>query len=282
MKLLRYGLAGSEKPGLLDSAGTIRDLSGVIDDISGKVLSPAGLAMLKSLDTDALPAVSASMRLGPCVGGVGKIMAVGLNYADHAKEAGLEAPAEPILFSKAVTALSGPNDDVVQPIGSTKLDWEVELSIVIGTRAKNVSEADALNYVAGFCVMNDVSERAFQIDGTGQWLKGKSADTFAPTGPWLVTKDEVPDPGNLEMFLDVNGTRRQSGSTNTMIFNVAHIVHFISQFMTLEPGDIIPTGTPPGVGMGFNPPIYLSPGDEMHLGIQGLGEQRQRVVAADQ
>jgi 2-keto-4-pentenoate hydratase/2-oxohepta-3-ene-1,7-dioic acid hydratase in catechol pathway len=266
----------------LDSNGTIRDLSGVIDDISGKVLSPTGLAMLRTLDTKALPEVTDNPRLGPCVGGVGKIMAVGLNYADHAKESGLEIPAEPILFSKAVTSLSGPNDDVVQPIGSTKLDWEVELAIVIGTRAKNVSEADALNYVAGFCIMNDVSERAFQIDGTGQWLKGKSADTFAPTGPWLVTKDEVPNPGNLEMFLDVNGTRRQTGSTNTMIFNVAHIVHFISQFMTLAPGDIIPTGTPPGVGMGFKPPVYLSPGDEMHLGIQGLGEQRQKVVAPDQ
>ncbi len=282
MKLLRYGPVGSEKPGLLDSNGTIRSLSGVIDDISGKVLSPTGLAMLRTLDTNALPAVTGDPRLGPCVGGVGKIMAVGLNYADHAKESGLEAPAEPILFSKAVTSLSGPNDNVVQPIGSTKLDWEVELTIVIGTRAKNVSEADALNYVAGFCVMNDVSERGFQIDGTGQWLKGKSADTFAPTGPWLVTKDEVANPGNLEMFLDVNGTRRQTGSTNTMIFNVAHIVHFISQFMSLEPGDIIPTGTPPGVGMGFKPPVYLSPGDEMHLGIQGLGEQRQKVVAPGQ
>ncbi|MGE0205108.1 MAG: fumarylacetoacetate hydrolase family protein [Hyphomicrobiaceae bacterium] len=281
MKLLRHGPVGQERPGLLDKDGNIRDLSGVIDDIAGKVLSPQGLAMLAALDPKSLPMVSKDARLGPCVGGVGKIIAVGLNYADHAKEAGLEPPREPVLFAKAVTSLCGPNDDVIQPKGSTKLDWEVELTIVIGSRARYVSEADAMSHVAGFCVMNDVSERAFQIESTGQWIKGKSHDTFAPLGPWLVTQDEIADAGKLDMFLEVNGTMRQKGSTATMIFGVAHLVSYISQFMTLEPGDVIPTGTPPGVGLGHKPPLFLKPGDTMRLGIHGLGEQRQRVVACE-
>ncbi|MCB1549403.1 MAG: fumarylacetoacetate hydrolase family protein [Hyphomicrobiaceae bacterium] len=281
MKLLRHGPVGQERPGLLDKDGNIRDLSGVIDDIAGKVLSPQGLAMLAALDPKSLPMVSKDARLGPCVGGVGKIIAVGLNYADHAKEAGLEPPREPVLFAKAVTSLCGPNDDVIQPKGSTKLDWEVELTIVIGSRARYVSEADAMSHVAGFCVMNDVSERAFQIESTGQWIKGKSHDTFAPLGPWLVTRDEIADAGKLDMFLEVNGTMRQKGSTATMIFGVAHLVSYISQFMTLEPGDVIPTGTPPGVGLGHKPPLFLKPGDTMRLGIHGLGEQRQRVVVCE-
>lgn len=281
MKLLRHGPVGQERPGLLDKDGNIRDLSGVIDDIAGKVLSPQGLAMLAALDPKSLPMVSKDARLGPCVGGVGKIIAVGLNYADHAKEAGLEPPREPVLFAKAVTSLCGPNDDVIQPKGSTKLDWEVELTIVIGSRARYVSEADAMSHVAGFCVMNDVSERAFQIESTGQWIKGKSHDTFAPLGPWLVTRDEIADAGKLDMFLEVNGTMRQKGSTATMIFGVAHLVSYISRFMTLEPGDVIPTGTPPGVGLGHKPPLFLKPGDTMRLGIHGLGEQRQRVVACE-
>ncbi|MEZ5909678.1 MAG: fumarylacetoacetate hydrolase family protein [Hyphomicrobiaceae bacterium] len=281
MKLLRHGPVGQERPGLLDKDGNIRDLSGVIDDIAGKVLSPQGLAMLAALDPKSLPMVSKDARLGPCVGGVGKIIAVGLNYADHAKEAGLEPPREPVLFAKAVTSLCGPNDDVIQPKGSTKLDWEVELTIVIGSRARYVSEADAMSHVAGFCVMNDVSERAFQIESTGQWIKGKSHDTFAPLGPWLVTRDEIADAGKLDMFLEVNGTMRQKGSTATMIFGVAHLVSYISRFMTLEPGDVIPTGTPPGVGLGHKPPLFLKPGDTMRLGIHGLGEQRQRVVVCE-
>jgi 2-keto-4-pentenoate hydratase/2-oxohepta-3-ene-1,7-dioic acid hydratase in catechol pathway len=278
MKLLRHGPKGAEKPGMLDSQGKMRDLSGVIDDIAGKVLSPQGLGMLRSLDATKLPEVAAGTRLGPCVGRIGQVIAVGLNYADHAKETGAEPPREPVLFNKSVGAVCGPNDDVVQPKGSTKLDWEVELTIVIGSRAQYVEERNALDHVAGYCIMNDVSERAFQIESTGQWMKGKSHDTFAPLGPWLVTKDEVADPGKLDMFLDVNGVRRQKGSTRTMIFGVAHLVSYISRFLTLHPGDVIPTGTPPGVGLGFKPPIFLKPGDVMHLGIQGLGEQRQRIV----
>lgn len=278
MKLLRHGPKGAEKPGMLDAQGKMRDLSGVIDDIAGKVLSPQGLAMLRSLDAAKLPEVPAGTRLGPCVGKIGQVIAVGLNYADHAKETGAEIPREPILFNKSVGAVCGPNDDVVQPKGSTKLDWEVELTIVIGSRTQYVDEKNALDHVAGFCIMNDVSERAFQIESTGQWMKGKSHDTFAPLGPWLVTKDEIADPGKLDMFLDVNGVRRQKGSTRTMIFGVAHLVSYISRFLTLHPGDVIPTGTPPGVGLGFKPPVFLKPGDVMHLGIQGLGEQKQKVV----
>jgi 2-keto-4-pentenoate hydratase/2-oxohepta-3-ene-1,7-dioic acid hydratase in catechol pathway len=278
MKLLRYGKAGAEKPGILDAQGKIRDLSGVIDDIAGKVLSPQGLNMLRALDPTTLPVVPAGTRLGPCVGRIGQVIAVGLNYADHAKETGAEPPREPVLFNKSVGAICGPNDDVIQPKGSTKLDWEVELTIVIGTRSQYVEERNALDHVAGFCIMNDVSERAFQIESTGQWMKGKSHDTFAPLGPWLVTKDEIADPGKLDMFLDVNGVRRQKGSTRTMIFGVAHLVSYISRFLTLHPGDVIPTGTPPGVGLGHKPPIFLKSGDVMHLGIQGLGEQKQKVV----
>ncbi|KAB2846637.1 MAG: fumarylacetoacetate hydrolase family protein, partial [Hyphomicrobiaceae bacterium] len=239
---------------------------------------PQGLNMLRALDPTKLPEVPAGTRLGPCVGRIGQVIAVGLNYVDHAKETGAEPPREPVLFNKSVGAVCGPNDDVIQPKGSTKLDWEVELTIVIGSRAQYVEERNALDHVAGFCIMNDVSERAFQIESTGQWMKGKSHDTFAPLGPWLVTKDEIADPGKLDMFLDVNGVRRQKGSTRTMIFGVAHLVSYISRFLTLHPGDVIPTGTPPGVGLGCKPPIFLKPGDVMHLGIQGLGEQKQKVV----
>ena len=280
MKLLRYGPAGHEKPGMLDASGTIRDLSGVIDDISGKVLSPQGLAMLRALDPKTLPVVAGHPRLGACVGNVPNIVAVGLNYSDHAKEVGMPIPKEPILFNKHTGCLCGPNDDVMIPVGSKKLDWECELAFVIGQRCRNVSEADALKYVAGYAIMNDVSERFFQIEGTGQWTKGKSADTFGPLGPWLVTTDEIPDPQNLEMQLSVNGTVRQKGTTKTMIFSVAQCISYMSRIMTLMPGDVVPTGTPPGVGSGIKPtPIFLKEGDVMHLGIAGLGEQKQKVVA---
>lgn len=280
MKLLRYGPAGHEKPGMLDASGTIRDLSGVIDDISGKVLSPQGLAMLRALDPKSLPAVTGNPRLGPCIGHVPNMVAVGLNYADHAAETGAAIPKEPILFNKHTSSLCGPNDDTIIPLGSKKLDWECELAFVIGTRCRNVSEADALKYVAGYAVMNDVSERYFQQEGTGQWTKGKSCDTFGPLGPWLVTTDEVPNPQNLEMFCNVNGVSRQKGSTKTMIFTVAQIISYVSKLMTLQVGDVIPTGTPPGVGLGIKPtPIFLKEGDTVHLGIQGLGEQKQKVVA---
>jgi ureidoglycolate lyase len=280
MKLLRYGPAGHEKPGMLDAGGAIRDLSGVIDDIAGKVLSPQGLAMLRALDPKSLPAVTGNPRLGPCVGHVPNMVAVGLNYADHAAETGAAIPKEPILFNKHTSSLCGPNDDTMIPLGSKKLDWECELAFVIGTRCRNVSEADALKYVAGYAVMNDVSERYFQQEGTGQWTKGKSCDTFGPLGPWLVTTDEVPNPQNLEMFCNVNGVSRQKGSTKTMIFSVAQIISYVSKLMTLQVGDVIPTGTPPGVGLGIKPtPIFLKEGDTVHLGIQGLGEQKQKVVA---
>ncbi len=280
MKLLRYGPAGHEKPGMLDASGTIRDLSGVIDDIAGKVLSPQGLAMLRALDPKSLPEVKGNPRLGPSVGHVGNIIAVGLNYADHAAETGNPIPKEPILFNKHTSCLCGPNDDTMIPFGSKKLDWECELAFVIGTRCRNVSEKDALNYVAGYAVMNDVSERFFQIEGTGQWTKGKSCDTFGPLGPWLVTTDEIKDPQNLDMFCTVNGVSRQKGSTKTMIFSVAQIIAYTSKIMTLQPGDVIPTGTPPGVGAGIKPtPVFLKEGDTVHLGIQGLGEQKQKVVA---
>ncbi len=279
MKLLRYGPAGAEKPGLLDGDGTIRDLSGHIGDIDGETLSPAGLQRLAAIDPASLPAVDGSTRLGACVGSISKLICVGLNYADHAEESNLPIPEEPVLFSKAITSISGPDDDVIIPKGSVKTDWEVELGIVIGTTARYVSEDNALDHVAGFCLVNDVSEREHQAERSGQWVKGKSHDTFAPIGPWMVTKDEVPDPQALDMFLDVNGERRQTGSTSTQIFGVKTVVSYISQFITLVPGDVIPTGTPPGVGMGMDPPTYLKAGDEMHLGISGLGEQRQKVVA---
>jgi len=280
MKLLRYGPAGAEKPAIVAQDGTVRDLSGVIADFTGEVLSDAGLARLAAIELATLPQVSVD-RIGACVPRPGKFICVGLNYADHAKETGKTPPEEPILFMKATSAVVGPNDEVEIPRGSKKADWEVELGVVIGTRAKYVSEADALNHVAGYCVVNDVSERAFQSERGGQWTKGKSHDTFGPTGPWLVTRDEVADPQNLALWLDVDGVRRQTGNTNTMIFGVAHLVSYISQFMTLEPGDVIATGTPPGVGMGIKPePVFLKPGQVMTLGIEGLGEQRQQTVEA--
>ena len=280
MKLLRYGPAGQEKPGMLAADGTLRDLSGVVDDIAGDVISPAGLDKLRAIDPQTLPAVDGNPRLGPCVAGLQKIVCIGLNYSDHAAETGAEPPQEPIVFAKALNALCGPNDDVELPRGSKALDWEVELAVIIGSKTKYVSEADAMDHVAGFAIMNDVSERDFQTKRSGQWTKGKSHDTFGPLGPWLVTRDEVADPHNLDMWLDVNGERRQTGNTNTLIFNVPHVVSYLSQFMTLMPGDVISTGTPPGVGMGMKPPQYLKAGDVMTLSIAGLGEQRQTVVQA--
>ena len=280
MKLVRFGAVGQEKPGLLDASGRIRDLSGVVKDINGDTLSPAGLAKLAALDPASLPLVDGNPRFGAPVAGISKFVAIGLNYADHAAEAGMPIPAEPIVFIKANTSLCGPNDNVEKPRGSTKLDWEVELAIIIGTKAKYVSEADALRHVAGYAVCNDVSERFFQIERGGQWTKGKSHDTFGPVGPWIVTADEIPDPQKLGMWLDVNGKRAQTGSTATMIFGVAKIVSYVSEIMTLLPGDIITTGTPPGVGMGKKPPQFLNVGDIVTLGIDGLGEQRQQIVAA--
>lgn len=280
MKLLRYGPAGQEKPGIVAPDGSLRDLSATVPDIAGDVLSPQGLERLRALDPQSLPLVEGNPRLGPCVAGLQKIVCIGLNYSDHAAETGAEPPEEPIIFAKALNALCGPNDDVEMPRGSKALDWEVELAIIIGTKAKYVSEAVAMDHVAGFSIMNDVSERDFQIKRSGQWTKGKSHDTFGPLGPWLVTRDEIADPHNLDMWLDVNGERRQTGNTNTLIFNVPHVVSHLSQFMTLMPGDVISTGTPPGVGMGMKPPQYLKVGDVMMLSIAGLGEQRQTVVAA--
>ena len=278
MKLLRYGPAGSEKPGLLDKDGAIRDLSGHVADINGETLAPASLDTLRKIDPASLPKVDGNPRLGTCVGSISKLICVGLNYEDHARETNSPIPKEPILFGKAITSIIGPNDTVMLPKGSVKGDWEVELGIVIGTRAQYVEEADAMKHVAGYCVVNDVSERENQIERGGQWIKGKSHDTFAPIGPWMVTADEIEDVGNLDMFCDVNGVRRQTGSTKTMIFGVETLVSYISRFITLMPGDIIPTGTPPGVGLGLKPPVFLKAGDEMHLGIQGLGEQRQKVI----
>ena len=279
MKLVRYGQPGAEKPGIVDSNGTVRDLSGHVADIDGSTLSPRSLDALAAIDTASLPAVEAGVRLGCPVGNVGKLICIGLNYTDHAEETGMPIPDEPILFMKATTAICGPNDNVVLPRGSVKSDWEVELGIVIGSRASYVEEDDALDHVAGYCVVNDVSERRYQLEGTGQWVKGKSADTFAPIGPWVVTTDEIPDPGSLDMWLDVDGNRFQNGNTRTMIFDVKTIVSYVSRHMTLMPGDIIPTGTPPGVGAGRKPPVFLEPGNVMRLGLAGLGEQRQEVVA---
>lgn len=279
MKLVRYGEFGHEKPGLIDKDGKLRDLSGQIRDLADGAFSPAGLAKLAALDPASLPAVEGSPRLGSPVGGKPKFLAIGLNYIDHAKEAGMPIPSEPIVFMKALNSLCGPSDDVEKPRGSTKLDWEVELAIIIGTRAKYITEADALKHVAGYAVCNDVSERFFQIERGGQWTKGKSHDTFGPLGPWLVTPDEVGDVHNLSMYLDVNGERCQTGSTATMIFNVPKIVSYLSEIMTLEPGDIITTGTPPGVGLGMKPPKFLNVGDVMTLGIEKLGDQKQKVVA---
>lgn len=279
MKLLRYGPVGYEKPGLLDDDGNIRDLSAHVDDITGDVLVHESLLKLAALNVGDLPIVDGIPRLGACVSGVGKFMCIGLNYSDHAKESGLPIPDEPVLFSKYTSAMCGADDNIVMPRGSTKTDWEVELGVVIGKKSKYISEDEALNSVAGYCVVNDLSEREMQIEGTGQWVKGKSCDSFGPTGPWLVTRDEIADPQNLGLWLEVNGHRYQNGNTNTMVFTVAHIISYLSKFFTLYPGDVISTGTPPGVGLGLSPPTYLKVGDVVHLGINGLGEQTQNVVA---
>ena len=280
MKLVRYGEKGKEKPGLVDKSGQIRDLSAHVPDLAGEALSPSSLAKIAALDPAQLPLVSGKPRLGAAVGGSPKFIAIGLNYSDHAAEVGLQIPSEPIVFMKANNSLCGPNDAVEKPRGSTKLDWECELAIIIGSRAKYVSEADALNYVAGYAVCNDVSERFFQMERLGQWTKGKSHDTFGPLGPWLVTKDEIADVQKLPMWADVNGKRCQNGSTATMIFGVKKIVSYLSELMTLMPGDVIATGTPPGVGMGMKPPKFLNVGDVVTMGIEGLGEQRQEIIAA--
>jgi len=279
MKLLRYGPAGQEKPGLLDRDGKIRDLSGVVRDIDGEALAPVLLDRLRRLDPATLPLVSGSPRLGPCIGNISKIVAIGLNYRLHAEEAGAPIPKEPIFFMKAPSSICGPNDDVVIPKGSQKTDYEVELGIVIGTRASYIAVHDAPKHIAGYCVVNDVSEREYQMERGGQWTKGKSADTFCPTGPWLVTADEIPDPGKLQLWTEVNGERRQNSNTSDLIFGIDHIVSYVSHFMTLLPGDVIPTGTPSGVGLGFKPPKFLKAGDTMRLSVEGLGEQTQRLVA---
>ncbi len=280
MKLLRVGAKGAEKPAILHTDGTYRDLSSVVPDIAGAALSPEGLDRIRAVDASTLPVLDGNSRIGPCVGNVGKFMCIGLNYADHAAESNLPVPSEPVLFMKATSAIIGPNDDVILPKNTLKPDWEVELGVIIGKEAKYIEEKDALDYVAGYCVVNDLSERHFQTERGGQWTKGKSADTFGPIGPWLVTKDEVADVQNLKMWLEVDGHRYQNGSTSTMVFGVAHIVAYLSQFMSLQPGDVITTGTPPGVGMGIKPePVWLKPGQVMQLGIEGLGEQRQTTRA---
>jgi 2,4-diketo-3-deoxy-L-fuconate hydrolase len=278
MKLLRYGSPGAEKPGLLDSHGAIRDLSGVVPDIVGDTLLPDSLAKLRTLDPVSLPKVNGAPRIGPCVGRVGKFICIGLNYSDHAAESGMVVPSEPIVFMKATSCIVGPNDNVELPRGSHKTDWEVELGVVIGTHTKYVTEQNAMSHVAGYCVVHDVSERAYQLEGTGQWVKGKSCDTFGPIGPWLVTADEVRDCGDLKLWLDVDGHRHQDGSTKTLIFGVPYLVSYLSKFMSLQPGDIISTGTPPGVGHGKKPPVYLREGNVVRLGVEGLGEQQQSVV----
>jgi 2-keto-4-pentenoate hydratase/2-oxohepta-3-ene-1,7-dioic acid hydratase in catechol pathway len=280
MKLVRYGKPGKEKPGLVDADGKVRDLSGHVDDIGGEAISPRSLNKLKKLKSADLPLVRGTPRFGPCVAGTGKFICIGLNFADHAAESGMKVPPEPIIFMKATSAIIGAYDSVEIPRTSVKSDWEVELGVIIGSHAKYVTEDKAMDYVAGYCVVNDLSERGFQTERSGQWTKGKSADTFGPIGPWLVTKDEIADPQNLKMWLDVNSKRRQDGSTSTMVYGVRFLVSYLSQFMSLHPGDIISTGTPPGVGMGMKPPIYLKAGDVMELGIEGLGSQRQVTVAA--
>ncbi len=280
MKLLRYGPPGEEKPGILDGDGAIRDLSDHVGDITGETIGAESLARLRQIDPASLPKVAGRPRIGPCVGNVGKFVGIGLNYSDHAKEAGMPIPDEPVIFTKATSSISGPDDAIVMPRGASKVDWEVELGIVIGGHAKYVDEVQALGYVAGYCVVHDVSERAFQLETSGQWVKGKSADTFGPIGPWLVTADEVPEPQNLDLWLEVNGERAQDGSTRTMIFGVPYLVSFVSRFMSLQPGDVITTGTPPGVGHGRSPPAYLNSGDVITLSVDGLGTQRQEVVAA--
>ena len=279
MKLLRHGVAGAEKPGLVHSDGSIRDLTGHVADIGGAVLSDQGLAALRAIDAGSLPVVAPGTRLGPCVTGTGKFICIGLNYSDHAAETGATVPPEPIIFMKATSAICGPNDPIIIPRGSVKTDWEVELAVIIGTKAKYVTEAQALAHVAGYAVTNDVSERAFQTERSGQWTKGKSCDNFGQIGPWLVTRDEVSDPQNLPLWPTVNGKKMQNGTTQTMVYGVAYLVSYLSQFMTLHPGDVISTGTPPGVGLGMKPPQYLKPGDVVELGIAGLGQQRQEVIA---
>ena len=282
MKLLRFGSPGKEKPGLLDDSGTIRDLSGLVGDISEETLLPENLEKLRNTDTSSLPEVNDEPRLGPCIGKIGKFICIGLNYSDHAEETGGTVPPEPIIFAKFNSAICGPNDDVVIPRNSTKTDWEVELGVVIGKPAKYVDQENALDHVAGYCVINDVSEREFQIKRSGQWVKGKSCDTFGPTGPWLVTPDEVDDPQDLDLWLEVDGKRFQNGNTKTMVYGVEYLIHYLSQFFSLNTGDVISTGTPPGVGMGQKPePIYLRPGQTMRLGIENLGIQTQRVVAEE-
>ncbi|WP_159587891.1 fumarylacetoacetate hydrolase family protein [Chelativorans xinjiangense] len=279
MKLLRFGNKGAEKPAVLHDDGTIRDVSSLVADFTPETLSPALTRILGSTEIGSLPEVPPSVRIGAPISRTGHFIAIGLNYADHAAESGLPVPSEPVVFSKAPSSLSGPNDEVMLPKGSVKSDWEVELAVVIGERCDYVEEKDALAHVFGYAVCNDVSEREYQAERGGQWIKGKSAPTFGPLGPWLVTADEIPDPQSLDMFLDINGERRQTGNTQTMIFSVAEIVSYLSRFMVLEPGDVITTGTPPGVGLGMKPPVYLKAGDEMRLGIAGLGEQHQRVIA---
>jgi len=279
VKLLRFGLPGRERPGILDANGRIRSLEGVIPDLAGEAISPTGLEILRALDPARLPIVEGPVRLGPCVAGVGKFICIGLNYADHAAETGAQVPSEPVMFMKATSAISGPDDDVVIPRGSMKTDWEVELGVVIGSRAKYVSETDALEHVAGYCVVDDLSEREFQLERKGQWSKGKGCDTFGPIGPWLVTKDEVVDPQRLHLWLEVDGHRYQDGNTRTMVYGVAVLVSYLSQFMSLLPGDVISTGTPPGVGLGQKPPVFLRAGQTIRLGIDGLGVQTQKTVA---
>ena len=278
MKLLRYGPKGKEKPGILDQHGKIRSLAKVIKDLDGEAISPAGLAKLRKVNVAKLPLVPGKPRIGSCIANPQKFIAIGLNYSDHAAESGMTVPPEPIVFTKQVSCLSGPNDTVTIPPKSEKSDWEVELGVIIGRKAKNIKQADAMKHVAGYCVVNDLSEREFQIERHGQWTKGKGYDTFGPVGPWLVTRDEVKDPQNLDMWLELNGKRMQTGNTATMVYGVAYLVAYLSQFFTLHPGDIITTGTPPGVGMGMKPPQYLKPGDKMVIAIEGLGVQRQKVV----
>lgn len=280
MKLVRFGEKNAEKPGLIDSSGTLRDLSSIIEDFTPERMTLELRDQLTRLDTSTLPAVDSEVRLGAPLARTGHFIAIGLNYLDHAIEAKMDTPVEPVVFSKAPSCLSGPNDDVVLPKNSEKGDWEAELAFVIGKRAKDISESDALSHVFGYCICNDVSERRRQLEGTGQWIKGKSAETFGPLGPWLVTSDEVGDPQALDVWLDLNGQRMQTGNTKTMIFPVAHLISYLSHHMVLEPGDVVTTGTPPGVGMGMEPPIFLKAGDEMHLSVSGLGEQRQRVAVA--
>ena len=278
MKLVRFGAAGDEKPGVIDEHGNLRDLSAYIEDITAQNLSDEKLSELSKINLNTLPIMDKSTRLGPCVSGVGKFICIGLNYADHAKEAGMEVPPEPVIFMKATSAICGPTDPILLPRGSVKTDWEVELAVVIGKKAKYVELEDAMSYVAGYAASNDISERTYQLEGSGHWTKGKSCDSFGPLGPYLVTKDEIPDPQNLSMWLSVNGQKMQDGSTSTMVYGVAFLVHYISQFMSLMPGDIISTGTPPGVGLGMTPPVYLKPGDIVTLGVEGLGEHNQTVI----